>query len=525
MHKSVKGIVVVAGLAMAMPAFGQFAGFGDVLTKSTGVSGSVADVEGGDVNGDGLNDVVYTDTSGRVSYFAGFDDGVFDGARISIVEPDSDGRAIELVDYDRDGDLDLVRVAALNGGDLRAYRNDGAGDFEFDFALTGIGNVNTNAGLEFGDFDGDGDSDLYVLVQGGVVIIENTGGDFSRVPIIVDVPNFTALAMSVADLDGDGRDDAALLNDFDDTVVIARAQGGSLVEVDRFSPGTSLTDIKTMDMDADGDVDVLTANTGSPADRVSVFRNDGGGNFDFAYALSVNLPDELEVVDIEGDGDVDLIVESQPSVSSSERLIVFLNDGDGNFDRQADEWLFGSSSADRFEIIDIDPNTGPDFASMRGSVTSQNITIRLNQTPFFAPTAPALLTPANGASDLALPSQVAAWGGPVAPAVTWERAEGFGVSYTVVVSESPTLSSPVFEASGITARSADLSSADLRPGTTYYWSVFADNPRGSTGAASGPFSFTTAAAGEACRADFDGDGELTLFDFLAFSNAFDAGCP
>ncbi|MEQ8318377.1 MAG: lamin tail domain-containing protein [Phycisphaerales bacterium] len=27
------------------------------------------------------------------------------------------------------------------------------------------------------------------------------------------------------------------------------------------------------------------------------------------------------------------------------------------------------------------------------------------------------------------------------------------------------------------------------------------------------------------RADFDGDGSLTLFDFLAFSNAFDAGCP
>ena len=27
----------------------------------------------------------------------------------------------------------------------------------------------------------------------------------------------------------------------------------------------------------------------------------------------------------------------------------------------------------------------------------------------------------------------------------------------------------------------------------------------------------------ACAADFDGDGELTLFDFLAFQNAFDAG--
>ncbi|MEQ9095041.1 MAG: immunoglobulin domain-containing protein [Phycisphaerales bacterium] len=30
---------------------------------------------------------------------------------------------------------------------------------------------------------------------------------------------------------------------------------------------------------------------------------------------------------------------------------------------------------------------------------------------------------------------------------------------------------------------------------------------------------------DTCRADFDGDGELTLFDFLAFSNAFDAGDP
>ena len=36
-----------------------------------------------------------------------------------------------------------------------------------------------------------------------------------------------------------------------------------------------------------------------------------------------------------------------------------------------------------------------------------------------------------------------------------------------------------------------------------------------------------AAIGESfvCRADFDGDGQLTIFDFLAFQNAFDAGDP
>jgi hypothetical protein len=29
--------------------------------------------------------------------------------------------------------------------------------------------------------------------------------------------------------------------------------------------------------------------------------------------------------------------------------------------------------------------------------------------------------------------------------------------------------------------------------------------------------------GDACRVDLDGDGELTIFDFLAYQNLFDAG--
>lgn len=30
---------------------------------------------------------------------------------------------------------------------------------------------------------------------------------------------------------------------------------------------------------------------------------------------------------------------------------------------------------------------------------------------------------------------------------------------------------------------------------------------------------------EICRADLDHDGELTMFDFQTFQNAFAAGCP
>ena len=38
-------------------------------------------------------------------------------------------------------------------------------------------------------------------------------------------------------------------------------------------------------------------------------------------------------------------------------------------------------------------------------------------------------------------------------------------------------------------------------------------------------SFQNEFDGGSTVADFDGDGALTLFDFLAFQNAFDAGCP
>ncbi len=39
----------------------------------------------------------------------------------------------------------------------------------------------------------------------------------------------------------------------------------------------------------------------------------------------------------------------------------------------------------------------------------------------------------------------------------------------------------------------------------------------------GGFSYMRGVEPEACRADIDGDGDLTIFDFLGFQNLFDAG--
>ena len=58
-------------------------------------------------------------------------------------------------------------------------------------------------------------------------------------------------------------------------------------------------------------------------------------------------------------------------------------------------------------------------------------------------------------------------------------------------------------------------------------------PGGTWVSFTNPYTSSNATGGAAwlgplespCRADFDGDGELTIFDFLAFQNAFDAGDP
>ena len=61
---------------------------------------------------------------------------------------------------------------------------------------------------------------------------------------------------------------------------------------------------------------------------------------------------------------------------------------------------------------------------------------------------------------------------------------------------------------------------------TYYW-----QPEGGGAAWNGPFTFAGRrkiefhGPDDSCRADLDGDGSLTLFDFLMFQNLFAAGDP
>lgn len=93
-----------------------------------------------------------------------------------------------------------------------------------------------------------------------------------------------------------------------------------------------------------------------------------------------------------------------------------------------------------------------------------------------APSTPALLTPADGANDVALPAEL-----------TWEQASG-AASYRVQVSGDDTFSETVLDTSDVASRR--LVVANLQPGLLYYWRIQAVNAAGASSWSS-VFRFTT----------------------------------
>ncbi|MFG0306745.1 MAG: FG-GAP repeat domain-containing protein [Phycisphaerales bacterium JB040] len=517
---------VVAMAATSPAALAQFAGFTpDIITLRDSVEvGSVVDMTIGDVDADGVNDIVYLTDLGRVQYYPGAASGQLTDAAVSIVDPDSGtGRAIDLFDCDGDNLPDLMRADSRDGGSLRIYKNVGGGQFVFDFAIINLGAITESKGLSMGDFDADGDADAYVLTDTGVTVVINDGGSFNFNPVVSSFINFDGRRLAVADIDGDGRDDAVSYSTLNSQIYVLEAGPFGLTDVARLDFADDLNDLKLFDIDQDNDPDLVATGEGA-AGLLEVYRN-SSGEFDLLYSTTENYPDETEIADIDADGDLDLIVECSANFNTSERAIIYSNNGSGFFDRLSDEWFFDSSTVQQIEVADIASATGIDLIGITGAFNAeQRVTLRLNATPFDNPGPFAQVSPADGAVDVAPPTHVDAWGNAAEAELRWERARGLGITYTVRLDDNVDFSSPVYEASGIDGKAADLSGVELAQGTTYFWEVEATNAFGTTLSTNGPFSFVTSVGPSDCPADINGDGLLDQGDITTFVALFLAGC-
>jgi hypothetical protein len=251
------------------------------------------------------------------------------GAHGEKLLPETMGGGGAFLDYDGDGDQDLLLVGssrwpwdsrgASDAPSLALYRNDGLGQFEDVTEQQGLNVQLFGMGVACGDYDNDGHVDLFISAVGRNRLFRNTGERFEDVTQQAGVAGEEqqwSTGCGWLDYNNDGRLDLLVVNYVKWSREIDAAQDFRLVGVGRaYGPPVSF----------EGTFPYL-------------YRNDGDGRFTDVTAeaglqvrnvdTQVPMAKSLGVapVDLDSDGRIDVIV-----ANDTVQNLVFHNQGDGTF--------------------------------------------------------------------------------------------------------------------------------------------------------------------------------------------------
>ncbi len=498
MHRS---MVAVLAFATSAVAYGQDCEPADLFPDAQAFgtwSGSSDDLATGDLNNDGALDVVAGHSRDGVYVLLATRPGTF-GPAVAYGGPTSlPFLDVTLGDFDDDGFLDIAAVKTTSDPSspgVLVLLNNGDGTFgdPTEWRFSDQSRVVTIA-----DLDGDGNADLIVGDEEGAsqpvlgVRLGNGDGTFGVTRLL----NASAFPrdLAVADLNGDDRPDV-VLSTATNIDVFFGSPGGLSGAVPFATSIFQSRSVAIADADDDGDPDIVFA-AATAFDRPltpTVLFNDGAGGFGepvFSVESDSNL--SLTVGDIDGDGRIDAV-----GVLDSSTFL-WLGDGVGGFTHV--ETLASTSTRSEVLLADFDNDGATDIAT----TGDDNIEIRINQCSSFLPVV-TQQPPLSVVADSGTIVRIAVEAGLGTPplAYRWRRN---GV--------------PLIEGSPYQGvRTSELAIRASSEETDVY-DVVVSNPIGSV-----PSRPVVLAVRDTCIADLDNDGSLTIFDFLAFQTAFDAGCP
>lgn len=290
------------------------------------VGAPIAGVAFGDLDGDGLLDIVAGMQGGAPLTRVFQNRGASGFAEISAAVPDAPGNTTQfaLGDLDGDGDLDLfvakARLGSTAGFANQVYRNVGNGRFA---TIAGAlpPHVEPSMAVALGDVDGDGDLDALVgngdvdLNRQSIAVpnrlyLNNGNAIFSDASnLLPALPPDNTRAVALFDADEDGDLDAFLGNR-DRRSRLYRNQGsGQFVDASSVLPDMRAWSGLALiaDMDRDGDLDIVTANLGSTV------------LFNLRRHLAWRTPQSLGksfAIDLHGDPNAPWILLASPGTTS-----------------------------------------------------------------------------------------------------------------------------------------------------------------------------------------------------------------
>jgi len=287
----------------------------------------------GDYDNDGAMDIVVTAWSGRILLLHNEKNGTFkdvtDGAGIKTSGP---LLGVTFVDYDHDGDLDLLitHIASRYLGreepdSPEAWRNDGNGTFTNVSAEIGLDEVvgpakrRIDAAAVVGtDYNNDRAVDLLTTGVPQLLLENPREGKFKFRDAIWDSPAMPeSFGVSILDFDHDGWMDQAFTTFSNDPVKLWRNDHGRIFQAVNL-PKTNWArayGIAAFDYDNDGWVDlVAVGETKDGKGEVRLFRNLGPDGFKDVTAdvglEKIQLKDPRAIItgDYDNDGATDLLI-------------------------------------------------------------------------------------------------------------------------------------------------------------------------------------------------------------------------
>ncbi|HKG59594.1 MAG TPA: FG-GAP-like repeat-containing protein [Pyrinomonadaceae bacterium] len=243
------------------------------------------------------------------------------------------GATVAFVDFDHDGDLDLL----LGGDGLLLLRNNGDGTFADQTAAAKLTDKVHARAIVPTDFDNRRDIDLLVASTEKVSLWRNMrDGTFKDVAGDVGLTVKGATNVAAGDVNKDGFTDFYFASPTDTVGYLALSDGKERFQLTRTEGGAVASQF--IDYDNDGLLDLVSV----MQDRVRVLRNTADGWSDVSSKATSNIKVTTGRVlvsgDIDGDGDTDIIF-GGPSGG----LKVARNDG-GNANRSLRVALTGRVS-------------------------------------------------------------------------------------------------------------------------------------------------------------------------------------